>query len=739
MKKIILSLFLFVAPLSWAFPIKSVTFHGLVHLSPQIARDLTGLKVGNNFTYELSNQAIIELYKQGYFNDVWIEEDNGNINVHVKEKPTIALIDFEGVSEDDKKALKDIVGIKKGMVYDKSIVKLSKDRVVKFFEAKGYFDTIVEEFASPLREESSLKVLFKVNRGETVTIKSVKLFGSDALSYSDVEPVLANKQREALGWMWGFNDGKLRLEALPTESDRIQDKYFTKGYLDAKVSDPYLKLYYDTYNADIVYKVSEGSQYSVKSIDISLPIDLINVKNIKEDLHLQAGDIFNVEKLRKDMDIIETKVADKGYAYARVYPNTTQDKNSSTVSIVYNVALGDKVHVNRVIIGGNTRTADHVIRREMEITAGDLYNRTNLNESKASLKRTGYFENVTIAEKRLSRHKLDLIVKVKEASTGSIQGGIGYGSSQGFLFDIGVSDKNIFGTGLQGVFKVSRSDDELSGRISLTNPRIFDSRYSLGGSVYAEDNDWNSYEERVYGGSIVGGRSLGRYTNVYAKYVLEQTELSNLDQSLKDAGYEEKKSIKSAFIPSIVFNNTDDYYLPRSGMIASSSLEYAGIGGDEKFIKNINSFKYFYGLEDLIGYDIILRYKARLRYVWDKGNLPLNEKLYLGGIGSVRGYESRSIGYKNAKGYDLGGTKSFNNSVEASFPLINRLKMRWALFYDYGTIGTDKFDDFTRSSAGVNLEWVSPLGAINLIFAKPIDKVKGDETNSFEFTIGRQF
>ncbi len=739
MKKILITLLCFTVSISFAITIKSVTFNGLVHLSPQIASDLTGLKVGRDFTYGLSNKAVRELYKQGYFNDIWIEEEEGNIYVNVVEKPTIALIDFEGVSSDDKKSLKDILSIKKGMVYDKSIVKIAKERVIKFFEAKGYFDTVVEEFSSPLEEASSLKLLFKVNRGENVIIESVKLPGSKALDYSDVEPVLANKQREVFGWMWGFNDGKLRLEALPTEKDRIQDKYLAKGYLDAKISEPYLKLYRDTYKANIVYKVEEGSQYSVTSVDVSIPKDLINIEETKEDLLLQAGDIFNVDRLRKDIKAIETKIANKGYAYVRIYPDVAQDKKASTVAIKYNVVLGDKVNINRVIVGGNVRTADHVIRRDMYLTAGDLYNRTKLNESRNALKRSGYFDEVTITEKRISRNKLDLYINVKEASTGSIQGGIGYGSSQGLLFDVGVSDKNIFGTGLQGVLKLSRSDDELSGRISLTNPRVFDSRYSLGGSLYAEDNDWSSYDERVYGGSITGGRTVGLHTNVYLKYLLEQTELSNLDQSLKDAGYEEKKSIKSAIVPSIVFNNTDDYYLPRSGIIASSSLEYAGIGGDEKFIKNINSFKYFYGLEDWVGYDIILRYKARLRYVWDKGNLPLNERLYLGGIGSVRGYDSRSIGYKNSKGYDLGGTKSFNNSVEASFPLIKRLKMRWALFYDYGMIGIHKIDDFTRSSAGVNLEWVSPVGAINLIFSKPIDKVKGDETNSFEFTIGRQF
>ncbi len=342
-------------------------------------------------------------------------------------------------------------------------------------------------------------------------------------------------------------------------------------------------------------------------------------------------------------------------------------------------------------------------------------------------------------ERQVSDNTVDIYVDVKESPTGSIRGGVGYGSSQGFIFDVGLSDENIFGTGLQGSVSVSRSDNELFGNIGLTNPRVFDSPYSLGANLYAKKNDWSSYNEKVQGGSLIAGRRLGRYTHVSLKYVLEKTKLSDLAQSLLDMGYENGTTIKSALTPMVVFNNTDDYYLPRQGLIASSSLEYANLGGDEKFLKSISKLKLFYGLEDLIGYDIILRYKARLRLARDDGYLPINERLYLGGIGSVRGYNSRSIGPRNKKGYTFGGKRSFNNSVEASFPLIDRIRMRGAFFYDYGMLGIEKFDEFKRSSVGFAVEWLSPIGAVSLIFSKPIKPEDKDETSSFEFSVGRQF
>lgn len=729
----------FVASLSFAISIKSITYKGLIHLSPQIANEITNLKVGSEFNYDLSDYAIKQLFKQGYFTDIWIDEDKGNVIVNVTEKPTIALIEFSGVSEDDKKVLKDILGIKKGMVYDKKAIDLAKKRITQYYEAKGYFDTVVEQTPTPLDEKSSLKTTFKINRGENITIENVKLSGAKHLDYSDIEPYVANKQREIFGWMWGFNDGKLVPVALLNDSQKIKDEFLAKGYLDVSVSNPYLKLYYDTYKANILYQINEGNRYKVSKITYTLQDDVISTKELSEDLKLEKDDVFNVKKLRADINMMETKIANLGYAFVRIYPDTVQDKNTSTVSINYIIEPNQKVNINKVVISGNTRTADNVIRRDLYLVEGDLYNKTSLNDSIDALKRTGYFDDVSIQETRVSQNTLDLHVSVKETSTGSIRGGIGYGSSDGLLFDIGVSDKNIFGSGIQGSANMSRSDDELSGKISLYNPRIYDSVYSLGGSIYVEDNDWDSYEEKIEGLSINGGRKIFKNTHVSLEYILQNTNLTKLNQSLKDIGYTEGKSLKSSIIPSITYNSTDDYYLPRRGLIASTTLEYAGIGGDEKFIKSISSLKLFYGLQDWLDWDLILRYKARVRMIKNKGFLPINERLYLGGLSSVRGFDSRSIGPKNAKGYEYGGTKSFNNTFEASVPLIKRIKMRMAFFYDYGMIGEKNFDDYERSSTGVAIEWLSPLGAINLVFAKPLDEKKGDETTSFEFSIGRQF
>jgi outer membrane protein insertion porin family len=722
-----------------AITIESVTYEGLIRLSPDTAKEITGLSTGSTLDIEKADTAIKKLYMQNYFDDIWIEEDAGHITVHVKEKPSIARIELDGVGSNDKETLEPMLGIKKGMMYDENGIEEAKSRIRQFFEAKGFFDTVVEATTEPLEQESSLQVKFSVNRGEKIIIRSVKMCGTEALDYGDVELTLANKEREYLGWFWGFNSGELKVHELPLDSDRIRDEYMKKGHLDATVSTPFMRTYMDSFNANISYHIKEGDVYRVASIAIDAPEGLVDEEALLSKLALEKEDIVDIDKLRKDLELIETEVANQGYAFVRVFPDLKQDKESKTANITFSVTPGEKVYVRNVRIAGNSRTIDRVVRREMYLTEGKLYNRTDLVDSRNAIRRTGYFEEAEITEERVSRNEIDLVVNVTETPTGAISGGIGYGTSDGVVFGASVSDGNVFGSGLKGMISLERSDKELSGRVSLTNPRVYDSEYSLGGSFYAEDNEWIDYDEEVLGFNLSLGRQFGRHTNAGLQYVLEDTQLSELSPSLQNLGYREGSSLKSAIIPSLSYNNTDDYYLPRTGIDASTSVEFAGIGGDEKFVKNYYRFSYFHGLRDALDYDLILRYKARMAFAWDNGFLPINERLYLGGISSIRGYQSRSVAPKDSTGELTGGEISFANSVEASFPLVERLKMRGALFMDYGMIGDSNIDEETRASAGVSLEWISPLGPISLIFAEPFMSEAGDETSTFEFTIGRQF
>ena len=743
------------AVLANAQQITSINFKGLIHLSPETAKEIMGLKVGDELNGDSTDRAIAKLFRQSYFDDIYIENEGGDVTVTVKEKPSIARIDIKGVVTNDKTAIDGLINIKQGNMYDELAIERAKERIRQYYESKGYFDTIVDVTKEPVAgNESSLFVTMNINRGENIIIENVNLVGAKLFDYDDVEPVVANKEREFMGWMWGRNDGKVKLFELPNDPARIQDKYYQKGYLDATVSNPYLNAYMDNYTADLTYYVTEGEQYRVSSVDIEAPEFLeLDKEKILKDFRLEGGDVMNSARLRQDIKKLDDMVADKGYAFVRINPKTEKNVEDRTVSIVYEVVPDEKVYIRNVQISGNDRTVDRVVRRELYLTEGNLYSRTDLQDSKDALKRTSYFDEVEIEEQRVGANQVDLLVKVKEASTGSISGGIGYGSSDGLLLNASVSDTNVFGSGMKGVISVDRSDNELSGQIGLTNPRLFDSEYSLGGTLYANDYDWNNYDEKSYGLNLVLGRKLTRNLSASLGYVIEESRISGLSDVLKSVGYKDGKSIKSSLIPSITYNSTDDYYLPRTGIIASTSLEFAGVGGDEKFVKSRTNFNWYQGIREWVDYDLIFRFKSSFGKIWDRGYIPINEKLYLGGIRNLRGFESRTVSPKvkalNGQWYETGGTISFNSSAELSFPIIERVKMRGVMFVDYGVIegkhvqrraGYQYIDGrISRYSAGVGIEWVTPMGPLQLIFAKPLNKQDSDDTSTFEFTIGQRF
>ena len=745
------------AVLANAQQITSINFKGLVHLSPETAKEIMGLKVGDELSGDSTDRAIAKLFRQGYFDDIYIENEGGDVTVTVKEKPSIARIDIKGVVTNDKTAIDGLINIKQGNMYDELAIERAKERIRQYYESKGYFDTIVDVTKEPVAgNESSLFVTMNINRGENIIIENVNLVGAKLFDYDDVEPVVANKEREFMGWMWGRNDGKVKLFELPNDPARIQDKYYQKGYLDATVSNPYLNAYMDNYTADLTYYVTEGEQYRVSSVDIEAPEFLeLDKEKILKDFRLESGDVMNSARLRQDMKKLDDMVADKGYAFVRINPKTEKNVEDKTVSIVYEVVPDEKVYIRNVQISGNDRTVDRVVRRELYLTEGNLYSRTDLQDSKDALKRTSYFDEVEIEEQRVGANQVDLLVKVKEASTGSISGGIGYGSSDGLLLNASVSDTNVFGSGMKGVISVDRSDNELSGQIGLTNPRLFDSEYSLGGTLYANDYSWNNYDEKSYGLNVVVGRKLTRNLSASLGYIIEQSRISGLSDVLKTVGYKDGKSLKSSLIPSITYNSTDDYYLPRTGIIASTSLEFAGVGGDEKFLKSRTNFNWYQGIGEWVDYDLIFRFKSSFGKIWDRGWVPINERLYLGGIRNLRGFESRTVSPKvkvsSGSWYETGGDTSFNSSAELSFPLIERVKMRGVLFVDYGVIRgrianvtapgiVDYIDGrISRYSVGAGIEWVTPMGPLQLIFAKPLKKQDGDDTSTFEFTIGQRF
>ena len=731
--------------------IKSIEYKDVNKLSPEILNETLSMKVGEELNKDKLNDAVLKFYKYGYFDDITVSSENGILKFIFKEKPSISSVDIKGYKSrpEDLDAVRSAMNLKKGAMYTEKRVKEAKEKLLGMLASEGFINSVVETEIERINEQS-LKVTFNVNKGDEIIIKKANYHGANKLEQDDFDHVTANKEIEFASWWFGQNDGEVKIDQLKYDSKRINELYYEKGYLDAQVKEPFLDIDFASNQAKLDFFIAEGQKYITNGIKIYLDSSIVDPQTIYPELKLIVGNTFNIKKLRQDQEYIRTKVADKGYAFVDVKFDLVKDEKNQKVNIVYNVIPGKKVYINDVKISGNTKTLDRVVRRDVYLAPGDLYNLTDFKSSTNKLKRSRFFESVNIEEKRVSDEKLDIIVKVTEAATGSLMLGGGYGSYDKMMVNGSITEVNMFGSGLGLGLSADLSARSNRFELSLKNPAINDSDYNGEVEVHSTEAEINRtvYDSDINtkGFSVALGKQLFRDFYAGTRYRLDYIQedydytskfLNNRD--LTKEIFKTQDYISSSITPYVNFDNTDDYYFPREGIKLGTSLEYAGVGGDSKYIKSTSYGKYFYSLENLAELDWVFRLKTQVKVLVDNGQINQGDSLYLGGAKTLRGYKSYAFP-SNESGYKTDPYKNlWANSVEMSFPLVPSAKMRWGVFYDYGMIGQDTFNDIQRSGTGALLEWISPMGPLQLIFAKALDNEPGDDTSSFEFSLGSSF
>lgn len=751
--KIFFSTLLFLLTTSiYAEVVKSINYDGMVHISEPVALRMLTFEKGDDISREMVDDAIKKYFNQGYFNDVWAEFTDGALTFYFKEKAIISKVELKGWKESDDEVKDSVIQIKKGTLYNEKKLEAAKKRIIDAISQEGKIDSVVE-IEKEYLENGSIKVTFVVNEGEEITISKLDYSGVYGLDSDDFNDVIANKEHQFMGWFWGRNDGKMSLKDLEYDNLRIRDFYMQNGYLDALVQPPFVGVNFDHYTADMSYQIEEGEVYTISKVSINQVTEVIENAKIEDVISLEEGKVFNIKTFRDDAAKIKTLIADLSYAFVQVVPDLKKNKEDHTVEVVFKISPGDKVKIRNVVVSGNTRTLDRIIRRELYLGPGDMYSLTDLTDSRSSLGRLGFFDGNTIEEKRIDNQTMDLVVKVKEAPTGNIQLGGGYGSYGGLLISLGVNDRNVWGSGINVGVKAEKSQTTESYSFNISNPRLNDSDFSGNFSVYHSSYDYNDYSVFTDGVAVGVGHRFSRHISGYIGYGYSGNAYafaSDINTSLIDTYYFQDYT-KSGVTVSASWDDTDDYYLPREGFTLSQSFEKTGIGADADYLKSRSDFGKYTGLEEWLGFDAIFRYKARFYTVVDNGYIPLAEKFYMGGIGSVRGYESYSISptIADVNGADgirrIGGSSTFSNSLELSFPLVPKAKMRLVTFLDGGiitdtiTAKTLKTKTLSRGGYGAGLEWFSPVGPIQLMFARPLNEQSGDKTSSFEFTMGQRF
>ena len=725
--------------------ISQIRYEGLSSISSVLADEITGIKVGDTLSVDKVDKAVRNLYAQGYFEDIYADFERGVLSFYFKQKPKVASVEIKGYgSEQEKETLYSQLGIKKGDSYDETKLNRAKLVIKTILEYQGYYGTVVESEIKEVGNDGAYAITFNVNQGENIIIKNATYDGREKLKVKDLEELSANRARQFMGWMWGRNDGKLKLADLEYDGARVQDAYMRKGYLDASVSQAFVDANFSDYSANLYYKIKEGERYKVSGIKIILHVPVIEESELRKGLKIKKGEYFNIEDVRADVETIRQKIADLGYAFTRVSPDLDKDQDNAEVKVVYLIQVGQKVKIHDVIISGNSRTADRIIRRELLLAPGDTYKLTDLRESENALKRLGYFGKVKIEERRVSEDSMDLLVDVEETRTGELMFGLGYGSYDKLMVNASIRERNLFGTGQSGQLYADWSYRRQLVNLTLSNPRVLDSKYSASLSGF-HSLYWNwDYREQTTGASITAGRLLTNTLRASLGYTISTTRVLDFYDSKLEGLYKQyltmDNPLKSAISPSLYFDNTDDYYFPKNGAIISAYVEYAGLGGDEKYTKLYGKMALYYHLKSLFGVDLIARYKTQAGAIFEQGYVPITSKFYMGGISSVRGYQISSLTPRDPSGQiRIGGNYMMTHSAELSYGILEKAQMRLALFADYGMIGVSSFNETTRASWGLAVEWISPMGPIVLVFPRPINPQPGDRTSTFEFTMGTRF
>ncbi len=702
---------------------------------------------------------IRSIFKLGYFQDVQAlleQSDKGTVLVYtVLEKPIIRDIKFEGNKELTTEKLKEAIEFRQNSIFSAKDLAKSVAKIKKLYGDDGFYLADIEpkvDKSSP----SDLSVTFKITEGKKVLIKNIRFDGSKAFSDRKLRGTMESKESWFMSWLTGA--GTYKEEVLKNDALLITDFYLNNGFINVKVGEPVVKLNDAKTALEVSIGITEGDQYRIGEIGFKGEL-LEPAADLRKKLKSEPGEIFNRAILRTDIFALTDSYGDKGYAFANVNPQTRPDLDKKTVDIFFDMEKGELVTIERISIAGNPKTRDKVIRRELRVTENELYSSTGMKRSKQNLMNLGFFEEANVATaKGSASNRLNVNIDVKEKPTGTFSIGGGYSSLDGLIGQGSVQQANFFGLGLKANLSASIGGKSQTYSVGITDPHFLDTNFTLGGDIYRSERDYLDYSRRLMGGDIKVGYPINDSVGTFFMYKYEIKDINQPTvayQTLHDQdpdNYPIGTTTTSSLLGSITHNNTDYRLDPTTGMINSLAIEYAGLGGDNKYAKYTADNTWFHPVYK----KLIFSTKLNLGFIQEVGKpIPIDEKFYLGGIFSLRGYKARTVsptkvqlprdfnGNPGNERVYLGGDTQFFGNTEFTFPLLQEVGVKGVVFFDYGNAFSDKskmFDSMLMSYGG-GIRWSSPIGPLRLEYGIPINPRGGIDSNSgrFEFSIGSLF
>ncbi len=691
-----------------------------------------------NITKDLRN-----IYKMGYFDDVIADQqllDKGvKIVFKVVEKPTVRKIRFEKNMVFEDEELADFVDTRTGSILNLHKINSDLKRIRLMYTEKNYHNCKISYEVKAL-ENSQADIVFTIQEGNKLRVEKITFEGNDYFSDRKLKKEIETNEK---GFFSLFtSSGDLNETEVKNDVIRIESLYKNNGFVDTKVSDPIIDI--GSEYISIHFKIAEGNQYLVKSVDILG--DLIVPKaEILDLVQLKESKLYNREKIREDIIEMTDFYSDRGYANVVIKPLIEKDDEQKQVSIGYTIDKKNPVYFRRINIQGNYRTRDKVIRREVKIEEQGIYSKTNIQKTFKNLNRLDYFESIDVKPvKTENDDELDLDVTVKEKQTGQFSFGGGYSSEEAAFFMLQLAERNLFGKGQTGKIGFKMSKDSILYNIGFFEPYILDTPISGGVDLYREEKEYDYYDKDATGFSGTLGYKLYDYTRIGIRYNIEDFEISDVQST--HTSMTPGSFLLSSLKPFITYDSRDDLFMPTEGMRHSFSIEYAGefLGSDIDYTKYLVESSVFFPLF----WKLTMGVHAEGGYLDDRSSDTIDidyARFYLGGIKSIRGFDSTDInGTRNGDTLERGGEKYVQFNAEVTFPFTEKYKMVGVLFYDRGDVyrtseEIDLGDQF--SSFGIGVRWNSPVGPLRMEYGWVIDgkEIKSSGDGQFEFSVGASF
>ena len=691
--------------------------------------------IGALFSPTQLSEDVRSIFALGFFDDVQVrvEDFEGGVKVSyvVMERPFVRDIDFVGNKEISTSDLQDKIDLKLGSVYNPVEVQRAREKMKDHYESEGYFEVQItpdiEKFA-----DGDVKVVFTINEGRQMKIDKIVIRGNRGLSDNEIKEAMATKERQ----YWILR-GTVQRQRLDEDVDRILQLYNDHGYIQARVESHDVTVDRDKARVIINIVVVEGSQHRVAAVAFT-GVTLLPEDEVRRQVKFKPGDVFSRSALRESVRAIEDLYANVGRASVDVNPKMDMQPENK-IAISFEINEGPTVYVERINIAGNVRSQDKILRRELQLSEGEIFTLRKLQRSKQRLTNLGYFEKVDVTTAPGSdKSKIIVNVDVTERPTGLFSIGGGFSSADGLLGTIDLSQNNFLGRGWQAAIKIRAGANLQQGQISFTEPWLFDRPLSAGVDLFSIQRQYTEYDYRSIGSGVRLSHPFEEYWRWHLGYRLTQDRISSV--RIEDTFLEEEKGtlITSLVTAALTRDSRDSIQTPSRGGQFTLSSEVAGLGGDTHFAKATALLTYFKS----IWFGHILSGRAEGGYGFGFGDerLPVYERFYLGGPNSIRSFKARQISPKDEFGTRIGGTSEVLGNVEYLIPL--PFDIRLAAFFDVGNVyGFKTKFDLTdlHYAAGGGIRWVSPFGPIRVDYGFNLNQQPGEKPSNFHFSVGSPF